>query len=147
MSVVFFMIKTVHHNHYQRTYIERVYSAVICKGDCMKKEFRIKKNEEFQHIFRSGKTFANRQLVIYFLEKAGQEHFRVGLSVGKKIGNAVVRNRIKRLLRQSFYDLKDDIKPQYDIVIIARQPTKEMSFGEIKKSLIHLLSRQRLLKK
>lgn len=113
----------------------------------MKKKFRIKKNEEFQSIFRTGKTFANRQLVIYYVEKPGQKHFRVGLSVGKKIGNAVTRNRIKRLLRESFHELKEDIKPNYDIVVIARQPTKKMNYHEIKKSLIHLLSKQRLLNK
>jgi len=113
----------------------------------VKKQFRIKKNEEFQHIFRQGKTFANRQLVIYYQNKPGQAHFRIGLSVGKKIGNAVVRNRIKRLMRQSFFELKDEIKPEYDMVVIARQPTKNMGFQEVKKSMTHLLYKQRLLKK
>jgi len=113
----------------------------------MKKEFRIKKNEEFQHTFRNGKTFANRQLVIYYLHKPGQEHFRIGLSVGKKIGNAVTRNRIKRLLRQSFLELEPEIKNEYDIVIIARKPTKDMTLKEMKKSLTHLLYKQRLLNK
>jgi ribonuclease P protein component len=113
----------------------------------MKKQFRIKKNAEFQHIFRHGKTFANRQLVIYYQKKPGQAHFRIGLSVGKKIGNAVMRNRIKRLMRQAFFELRDEIKPEYDLVVIARQPTKTMGFQEIKKSLTHLLYKQRLLKK
>lgn len=111
----------------------------------MKKEFRIKDNEEFQQIFQQGKSFANRQLVIYFTKDINQDHFRVGLSVGKKIGNAVTRNRIKRYLRQSFQELEEEILPVLNIVIIARQPTKTMSFLETKKSLIHLLSRQRLL--
>ncbi len=113
----------------------------------MEKAYRIKKNEEFQYTFKNGKSFANRQLVIYYAEKPRQEHFRIGLSVGKKIGNAVTRNRIKRCLRQAFQELKTDIKNQYDIVIIARQPTKNMDFHEIKKSLCHLLYKQRLLKK
>lgn len=113
----------------------------------MEKAYRIKKNEEFQYTFKNGKSFANRQLVIYYAEKPGQEHFRIGLSVGKKIGNAVTRNRIKRCLRQAFQELKADIKNQYDIVIIARKPTKNMDFHEIKKSLCHLLYKQRLLKK
>lgn len=112
----------------------------------MKKAYRIKKNEEFQYTFKAGKSFANRQLVIYYAEKPEQEHFRIGLSVGKKIGNAVTRNRIKRYLRQAFQELDADIKNQYDIVIIARQPTKNMDFHEIKKSLSHLLYKQHLLK-
>ncbi len=62
----------------------------------MKKEYRIKKNEEFQKILKHGHSFANRQLVLYYYEKEQQSHFRVGLSVGKKIGNAVKRNEVKR---------------------------------------------------
>lgn len=117
------------------------------KGDCMKKEFRIKANKEFQHVFQKGKSFANRQLVIYFLRKPEQQHFRIGLSVGKRIGNAVVRNRIKRYLRQAFHELEKDVNEVYDIVIIARQPTGKMNFHQIKKSLVHLLRKEQLLKK
>lgn len=113
----------------------------------MKKKYRIKSNEEFQYIFKHGKSFANRQLVIYYMHAPDQTHFRVGLSVGKKLGRAVVRNRIKRYLRECFMALKDQIVPNVNIVIIARQPTSEMNYHEIKKSLIHLLSKQGLLKK
>lgn len=100
----------------------------------MKKAFRIKKNEEFQYLFKHGKSFANRQLVIYYVKKIDQEHFRIGLSVGKKIGNAVTRNRIKRFLRQAFQDLEGNIENSYDIVIIARNPTKDMGLEEVKKA-------------
>lgn len=111
----------------------------------MKKQFRIKKNKQFQLAFREGKSFANRQLVIYYVERPEQSHFRIGLSVGKKIGNAVVRNRIKRYLRQAFQELENEIPGSHDIVIIARKPASEMGFKEIKKSLIHLLNRECLL--
>lgn len=110
----------------------------------MNKAFRIKKNKEFQQIFKEGKSFANRQLVIYYIKKEDQDNFRIGLSVGKKIGNAVTRNRIKRYLRQSFQELEEKILPTLNIIIIARQPTKDMNYFDIKKSLIHLLSREHL---
>ncbi|QKY70836.1 ribonuclease P protein component [Lentibacillus sp. CBA3610] len=113
----------------------------------MKKRYRIKDNREFQHVFKNGRSFANRQLVLYYIEKPGQEHFRIGLSVGKKIGNAVLRNRIKRFLRQAFLELEDNIEPANDIIIIARHPTRQMSFNDVKKSLIHLLSKKQLLAK
>src|SRR5690625_2177267 len=113
----------------------------------MKKAYRIKKNEEFQQIFKKGKSFANRQLVIYHMKNKNQSYFRVGLSVGKRIGNAVTRNRIKRYLRESFRSLQHKIIPSIDITIIARQPTKNMNYHEIRKSLIHLLTREQLLKK
>lgn len=116
-----------------------------CKVMGLKKAYRVKDNRDFQKIFKNRKSFANRQLVIYHLEKPDQAHFRVGLSVGKKIGNAVTRNRIKRYLRQAFLELEKEIKPEIDMIIIARQPTKEMTLQEIKKSLVHLLKKQRLL--
>ncbi|GAA0467697.1 ribonuclease P protein component [Alkalibacillus silvisoli] len=107
----------------------------------MKKAYRVKKNEEFQQIFKEGHSFANRQLVIYTLNKEGQSHLRVGFSVGKKIGNAVTRNQIKRYLRQAFIDLDPYIKPDYDYIIIARIPTRSMGYHEIKSSLNHLLKK------
>ena len=67
----------------------------------MNKRQRIKRNAEFQEIFKKGKSFANRQFVVYCLEKE-EDYYRVGLSVSKKVGNAVVRNRIKRYIRQTF---------------------------------------------
>lgn len=111
----------------------------------MRKAYRIKKNEEFQEIFKTGKSFANRELVIYYKEKRNQEHFRVGISVGKKLGNAVTRNRIKRCIRESFIQLDRNITPEVDIIIIGRKPVVSMTCNEIKKSLLHLLRKQRLL--
>lgn len=113
----------------------------------MKKNYRIKKNDEFQKVFKSGTSFANRQLVIYFLTKEEQPHFRIGLSVSKRIGIAVLRNQIKRYLRQAFHELDGQIKNNYDFVIIARQPTKDMDFKQLKKSLVHVLSKSNLMMK
>lgn len=112
----------------------------------MKKAYRIKKNEEFQEVFKKGKSFANRQLVLYYFKKEEQEHFRIGLSVSKRIGNAVVRNQIKRYLRQAFLEFKENVDQKYDLVIIARQPTKDMNFAEMKKSLTHVLTKSKLFK-
>ena len=105
----------------------------------MKKEYRVKKNKEFQEAFKKGKSFANRQFVVYSLEKPGQEHFRIGLSVSKKIGNAVMRNQIKRYIRQAFLEMENDLHNHFDYIIIARKPVAEMGFQEIKKSLTHVL--------
>ncbi len=112
----------------------------------MKKVNRIKKNDEFQKIFKHGQSFANRQLVLYFLKKPNQSHFRIGLSVSKKIGNAVMRNQVKRYLRQAFHELEEDIRQDYDLIIIARKPTNQMNFHEMKQSLNHVLKRSKLFK-
>jgi len=111
----------------------------------MKKAYRVKKNSEFQEILKTGKSFANRELVIYYKEKPLQTHFRIGISVGKKIGNAVTRNRIKRYIRQSFILLEEKVIPELDIIIIARKPAVDMDCKQIKGSIIHLLRKQNLL--
>ncbi|MBO9131366.1 ribonuclease P protein component [Bacillus sp. 165] len=107
----------------------------------MKKKNRVKKNEEFQAVFQKGKSSANRQFVLYRLDKPDQPYFRIGLSVSKKIGNAVTRNLIKRMIRQVFTELKDKIDSHKDFVIIARKPCTQLEYEEFKKSLIHVLKR------
>ncbi len=111
----------------------------------MKKEYRVKKQSEFQHVFDHGKSVANRQFVVYFVVKERQAHFRVGLSVSKKLGNAVKRNHIKRCMRQLFQQLEDDIRQEYDFVVIARKPVATMTFEEMKQSLVHVFRVGRLL--
>ena len=113
----------------------------------MNKRQRIKKNEEFQQVFKNGKSFANRQFVVYCYRKEEQELFRIGLSVSKKIGNAVTRNRVKRYLRQAFLEIKDGLQNNMDYVIIARHQAAEIDFHETKKSLQHVLRIARVLKK
>lgn len=110
----------------------------------MNKHQRIKKNKEFQQIFKRGKSFANRQFIVYVL-KDEQTEFRLGLSVSKKVGNAVARNRIKRYIRQTFLELKDDLLPNADYIIIARPQAATLDFHETKKSLEHVLKIARAL--
>ena len=107
----------------------------------MKKKYRIKKNDEFQEVFKQGTSVANRQFVIYVLDKPEQAYFRIGLSVSKKIGKAVVRNRVKRYVRQVFHEERDRIQTGKDYVIIARVPVATMEYEEVKKSLLHVLRR------
>lgn len=106
---------------------------------CLKKSQRVKKNEDFQKVFKKGKSVANRQFVVYSYRKEDQLEFRIGLSVGKKIGNAVTRNRIKRYIRQAFLEMKDELKNDRDYVIIARHQAAALDFHETKKSLQHVL--------
>lgn len=111
----------------------------------MKKEFRIKKNKEFQEIYKKGKSVANRQFVVYLRQVPDQAHFRVGLSVSKKLGNAVMRNQIKRYTRQAILELQEGLRNDYDLIIIARRPVSSMSFHEVKSSLTHVLKLAKVL--
>ncbi|TSB47539.1 ribonuclease P protein component [Alkalicoccobacillus porphyridii] len=105
----------------------------------MRKEQRIKKNEEFSAVFNHGRSVANRQFVLYVLKKEDQEQLRLGLSVSKKVGNAVMRNRIKRLIRTVFQEKQETLLPNCDYVVIARKPTASMDYQEFHASLAHVM--------
>ncbi|GGE83213.1 ribonuclease P protein component [Priestia taiwanensis] len=107
----------------------------------MRKKNRVKRNEDFTAVFQKGKSIANRQFVIYQLPKVEQVGFRLGISVSKKLGNAVTRNHIKRYIRQVFTECKTEIKGQRDYVIIARKPCVELTYEEFYKSLLHALKK------
>lgn len=107
----------------------------------MRKSYRIKKESEFQDVFDNGQSVANRNYVIYYLKRPEAKHFRVGISVGKKIGHrANVRNRIKRYIRQSLLELKPTLNDQMDFLVIARKGAKNLDMANSKKNLIHALS-------
>lgn len=103
----------------------------------MRKTYRVKKEKEFSAIFAQGQSFANKKFVVYKLAKE-QRHFRIGLSVSKKLGNAVVRNRIKRLLRHVLQNHKDHLGTE-DFVLIARKGAETLDYWQVEKNLIHLL--------
>ncbi|SDW76786.1 ribonuclease P protein component [Marinococcus luteus] len=111
----------------------------------MKKHNRLKKNHEFSYIFAHGTSFANRQFVLYTLKKEEQVHYRAGLTVSKRMGNAVMRNRIKRYLREALSELEPRIPGGYDLIVIARKPVADMDYHETKKSLTHVFKKAGLL--
>ncbi len=110
----------------------------------MKRKYRIKKNKDFQVVFKKGNSFANRQFVLYILQKPEEKEFRIGLSVSKKIGNAVTRNKVKRLIRQVFSEEKHRISNGKEFIIIARKPAAEMNYHEVKGSLNHLFRKAKI---
>ena len=107
----------------------------------MRKSYRVKKEAEFQTVFTQGQSCANRQFVVYMLEKP----VRVGISVGKKIGNAVARNWVKRRIRQSLTELKPQLKQDCDFLVIARPTVAYMSMAEVKEHLKHVLKLAKVL--
>ena len=104
----------------------------------MKKRFRVKKEKDFSAIFKKGKSFANRKFVIYRLEN-NEQHFRVGLSVSKKLGNAVMRNQIKRRIRHILIEHKNQLVENVDFVVIARKGVEILDYAEMEKNLLHVL--------
>lgn len=103
----------------------------------MKKAYRVKRADEFQKIIEKRKSELNGQYVIYHTPK-GEDQSRVGISVGKKLGNAVFRNKTKRQVRMM---LQEVLKTNYsfDSVVIVRHKYYRNSFEENQKSLKKLL--------
>jgi len=95
------------------------------------------KNRDFQMIYKKGKSYVNKYLIMYVLNNKEEEN-RLGISVSKKVGNSVVRHRITRLIRESYRLQKDKFQTGYDIVVIARSNAKDKSYSEIESALLHL---------
>ena len=97
----------------------------------------LKKNRDFQTVYKRGKSAANKYLVMYIWKNDSNRN-RLGVSVSKKVGNSVVRHRLTRLLRESYRLNEEGFKTGYDIVIIVRPAAKETGFHEIESALLHL---------
>ena len=104
----------------------------------LRKSFRVKKEKDFNAIFKEGESVANRRFVIYRLANS-QEHFRVGLSVSKKLGNAVMRNQIKRRIRHILIDHRNELVDNIDFIVIARKGVENLEYAELEKNLLHVL--------
>lgn len=108
----------------------------------MKKEEKIRKNRDFIKVYKRGKSFSNYLLVLYiYKNRQNVELNRVGISVSKKVGNSVVRSRVKRLISETYRLNRSNLIEGYDLVFIARNSSKEKSFREIEGSVIKLLKK------
>lgn len=112
----------------------------------MNKQYRVKKSKEIEAILKRHRVSSSPYFTIYIKEKENEtNHFRYAMSVGKKIGNAVVRNQLKRQIRAVVR--KFNVIPNVDVFIVAKIKTKELSFQEIEKELMFLFRKQKLLAK
>ena len=97
----------------------------------------LKKNRDFQNVYRNGKSKANKYLVMYVLENQLDSN-RLGISVSKKVGNSVIRHHLTRLIRESYRLNKGMFNSGLDIVVIARESAKDRKYKEIESALLHL---------
>ena len=108
------------------------------------KIMKLRKNREFQNVYRNGTYLANKYLVVYKLNNAkGYNCF--GITAGKKVGGSVVRNRVTRLIRQSIRNIHHLILPGYDIVVLARAGSGDASLRQMENALFHLIKKHNLL--
>lgn len=97
----------------------------------------LKKNRDFQKVYRNGKSFANKYLVMYVLKNDLTSN-RIGISVSKKVGNSVVRHHLTRLIRESYRLHEDMFDPGLDIVVVVRVSAKNIKYHEMESALLHL---------
>jgi ribonuclease P protein component len=89
---------------------------------------RLSRSGEFDRVYREGRAHASRYLVVYAFPRPGDQGTpRLGVSVGKKLGGAVERNRVKRLLRDAFWACSEEVSPGHDFVIVARPDAGELA--------------------
>ena len=105
----------------------------------MQKVYRLSKSSTFSYIYRNGKSYASKPLVLLFAPtKFGM---KVGFSVSKKVGKSVVRSKVKRRLSEAFRSLIPFIDHGYNYVIVARSASAEATYAELKRSLIYTLKK------
>ena len=97
----------------------------------------LKKNRDFQNVYRHGKSYANKYLVMYVLENHTEGN-RLGISVSKKVGNSIVRHRLTRLIRESYRLQEERFRCGLDIIVIARIGAKGKDYKDIVGAMLHL---------
>ena len=103
----------------------------------MKFSESLKRNADFHNVYKNGKSYANRYLVMYVLENQTGRN-RLGISVSKKVGNSIVRHRVTRLIRESYRLQEDMFNSGLDMVVIARKSAKDKTCQDIGSALQHL---------
>jgi ribonuclease P protein component len=110
----------------------------------MEKRYRLKDDERFRSVKKDGRSWSDSLLVLCVLPN-GLEYSRFGFSVSKRVGKAAVRNRVKRLLRETARLRQAVVSPGRDLVFIARRPIGEASFREVDRSVDRLLRQAGLI--
>jgi len=106
------------------------------------KEHRLTDNRDFKTVFATGKTYVHRLVILKVRPVAGKRPGRWGFSTSSKLGKAVIRNRAKRLLRESVRVLLGQLRRTgYDVVLVARLPIRETTFAELSQVIAELLKK------
>jgi len=109
----------------------------------VKRRYRLRSNRQFQEVRRKGESTGNQLLVLCYRPN-NLDHSRFGISVSKRIGNAVTRNLVKRRLREALRIRIDTIRPGWDLVFIARNPIRDADYHQMDDACARLIRRAQL---
>ena len=104
----------------------------------------LKKNFQFQSVYKTGKSYANKFFVMY-VKKNETGRNRIGMTVSKKVGNSVVRHRVTRLVRESYRLHEKVFNSGLDIVIVARQGASSSTYQDVESAILHLGKLHRII--
>lgn len=112
----------------------------------LSKQSILQKNKQFQRVYRMGRSYANRYMVIYVLI-VNENRTKVGFAAGKRLGNAVVRNRVKRLLRETYRLHQHVLKQEVNLLLVGRKPMIDAKYDCVCKAFIDLCIKAHILNK
>ncbi|WP_067622068.1 ribonuclease P protein component [Alicyclobacillus acidiphilus] len=111
----------------------------------MQSQFRLKENRDFRRVFRRGKSFATPRLVLYYCDNR-EGRVRIGFSISKKVGNAVVRNRVKRVMRAVFQSFLPELAElSVDLVVVCRKEAAAADYHELEQDVSKLLHKAKIV--
>lgn len=110
----------------------------------MQKQHRLKKRAAFAYVYRKGEKASARDLLLLYAKS--KEGLKIGLSVSKKVGNAVTRNHVKRLLREAIKPLEDRIDDAYMYVVVAMPSMAEREYTDVCKTVEYAFAKAKKLK-
>lgn len=105
---------------------------------------RLTKNKEFRRVYKQGRAYVGRYMVLYVLPRCN-DVTRIGFTVGKKVGGAVQRNRVRRRLKEAYRLLQPEIRMGYDLVLVARTRALTVQFKTISEEMRGLFGQAKLL--
>ncbi len=111
----------------------------------MQRKFRLTRSEDFKRVRRTGKSYAHPLVVLVAQAAENAAHVRVGVAAGKTTGNAIQRNRAKRLLREAMRPLIGALSPHWDMALIARPALVHATLEDTRTALTYLLRRAQIL--
>jgi ribonuclease P protein component len=107
----------------------------------MKKNYRLKTKKEIDLVFKQRKTTKNEFFTVQYKHTPGQLHFRYGISIGRKYGNAVSRNLIKRRIRMVVLEHKQAFLPEMQFIIVVSPKASALNYQDIKTNLKHVFKK------
>jgi ribonuclease P protein component len=110
----------------------------------MKNTVSLKKNRDFSRVYRKASFLSTKNMVLYVLNNR-YDIKRLGITIGKKVGKAVKRNRIRRLVKENYRIFEENIMEAYDIVFVIRKTGELPTYKEIQKEMKYLLKKSKIL--